>query len=420
MISLFLAFIAIGLNSGLTGPTLLDLQCQVDKSYGQILWLVPIRAGGYAAGSAINAISYSFTNPMLITFSALVLSAVTTSLIPLARQVVILFAFQVVNGMASGLLDSAGNVFCLELWGKDNQPFLQALHFTYGLGALISPLVVSGYLTPLVPLSQLNDTNMSSKVIILEGNLTCNSDHLNLGTPYGVISGYAIVASLLPLYLFLFHRHTSPHPSRLQDENGDQARVVNGTVRIAVWILTALFCHIYLGLEIAMGSLLTTFAVKSDLQLPKVTGAYMTSVYWSTFTFFRIAAVGYIGYVGPYYNIIFELALICLSNVFLVPFGNSVEWCLWVGVAILGLGVSSIWASVFGFIENNFPVTSKMASTFTLSACLGDFVFPFLMGYYVEHSPQGFLNIILACTLSICLLFATISWLCKKKLVRNR
>ncbi|KAI1309029.1 Major facilitator superfamily domain-containing protein 4A [Halotydeus destructor] len=390
--SLFLSFIAIGLNNGLTGPTLLDLQCQVNQSYDQILWLVPIRAGGYATGSAITAIAYSYINPMMITFIALVISGATAFVTPLARQIVMLFTFQLINGIASGMMDSAGNVFCLELWGKENQPFMQALHFMFGIGGLISPLIVSQYLVPLVSMSRLNSSElMEPNIIMLEGNVTCNADNLNLGPPYQMISGYCFLASLLALYLFVFHRHTSPHPSRLEKkEDGATSTTVDPKVRALVWVLTALFCHIYLGLEIAMGSLLTTFAVKSDLHLTKVTGAYMTSVYWSTFTFFRIAAVAYIGYVGPYYNIIFELGLVILSNLFLVPFGNSVEWCLWVGVALLGLGVSSIWASVFGFVENYFPVTSKMASTFTVSACLGEFVFPFLMGYFAEHSPQGF------------------------------
>lgn len=69
-----------------------------------------------------------------------------------------------------------------------------------------------------------------------------------------------------------------------------------------------------------------------------------------------------------------ELGIIVLANVVLVPFGNTYEWALWSGVAILGVGMSSIWASIFGYLEEFFPVTSRMAASFTVAATFGELV----------------------------------------------
>ena len=88
--------------------------------------------------------------------------------------------------------------------------------------------------------------------------------------------------------------------------------------------------------------------VKSDLCLTKQDGANLSLVYWITFSLFRIFAVLYIDYVGSEYNMYAELFLMMVANAFLVPFGNSIEWCLWTGIALIGIGTSSIWASALG------------------------------------------------------------------------
>lgn len=39
-----------------------------------------------------------------------------------------------------GLMDTGGNVVLLRLWGSDVGPYMQTLHFSFGLGAfLVTP-----------------------------------------------------------------------------------------------------------------------------------------------------------------------------------------------------------------------------------------------------------------------------------------
>ena len=40
-----------------------------------------------------------------------------------------------------------GNVTLLQLWGKENAPYIQALHFIFGVGALVGPLVAEPFLS---------------------------------------------------------------------------------------------------------------------------------------------------------------------------------------------------------------------------------------------------------------------------------
>lgn len=57
--------------------------------------------------------------------------------------------------------------------------------------------------------------------------------------------------------------------------------------------------------------------------------------------------------------------------------------------------MSSIWASVFGFVENYFPVTAKIAASLTAAACIGEFSVPFLMGIYVDTVSDNSVKVVI-------------------------
>ena len=80
-----------------------------------------------------------------------------------------------------------GNVFCIRIWGHQSGPYLQAMHFTFGIGAFIAPLLTKPFLAPIL----LNDTTpiishshlpvqfpgMSSKHSLLVGNMDVYASH---------------------------------------------------------------------------------------------------------------------------------------------------------------------------------------------------------------------------------------------------
>lgn len=72
--------------------------------------------------------------------------------------------------------------------------------------------------------------------------------------------------------------------------------------------------------------------------------------------------------------LIIDLALIVASNAVLLPFAGQHEWALWVGSALMGVGVSSIYPTLWSFLEVILPVTSKMTSVVNAFACLGEFI----------------------------------------------
>lgn len=60
----------------------------------------------------------------------------------------------------------------------------------------------------------------------------------------------------------------------------------------------------------------------------------------------------------------------------------------------MGLGCSSVFATMFAFLEQLLPVTSRITSFFFIAACAGEFVIPTLVAAYLENAPQVFLWVV--------------------------
>uniref|UniRef100_A0A0C9RYB2 Putative sodium-dependent glucose transporter 1-like isoform 1 n=1 Tax=Amblyomma americanum TaxID=6943 RepID=A0A0C9RYB2_AMBAM len=76
---------------------------------------------------------------------------------PFCAQLATLMACSAITGITMGFLDTGGNVWCLDLWGRHSAPLMQALHFCFALGALVAPLIAEPFLSP-ASLSRISPT----------------------------------------------------------------------------------------------------------------------------------------------------------------------------------------------------------------------------------------------------------------------
>ena len=56
-----------------------------------------------------------------------------------------------------------GNVMCIHTWGRDSGPYMQALHFSFGLGAFVSPLIAEPFLGHPVNHTELANLSLPSQ-----------------------------------------------------------------------------------------------------------------------------------------------------------------------------------------------------------------------------------------------------------------
>ena len=336
----------------------------------------------------------------------------------------------------------------IELWGSESSSFLQALHFSYGVGALISPLIVrpflleSEFIEGIEPEGLLLNGSVSDRELLAEQSFT--RDDVQLKYPCWIVAAFTVIPTVIYFLLWRLHPKSNPHPSRLTaldvvvdgdsdpetlKQQQDKKAILEEVERkrntksyqfykfVSIGLMMC-FMPIYYGVELTFGNYLATFAVKSDLHLSKATGADMTSIYWAMFTFFRLSTVFYIDYLGAEMNIIMNTAVILAANVVLAPlyFGYASILCLWIGAVLMGIGCSSIWASAFGYLEMYFPVSSRIASFIMVSTAIGDFTIPFIMSQFIKEYPNVFLCVTLICSLAMAFIFMLAVIVCKLKL----
>lgn len=470
-LALYASFIANGLILGVMGPTMMDLQVLTGTGIDKVSYSLTSRAGGFALGSFLTGIFYYKVNVQLATSISLAGTALLVASIPFYQNIYFLIAAFFVIGIMTGFIDSCVNVFLIHVWGKENPPFMQALHFCFGIGALLAPLIASPFLLDgsgdeveggRISLSHASLTSLESAF----GSTVFDSSNMNLTDienenttlafsvqevtrghrpedvkliyPYSVIAVFYLCVSALFLVLWRMSPQTPQHPSRdmvslppskepIHVEGGNEKAILSKEeseralkkYRILVIFLVTLFMHLYCGIENTFGSFISPFAVKCDLHLSQQTGALISSIFWVSFTFFRLTTVFYIDFVGAEKNIMANLALALVANVVMVPFGNKSEWALWTGSSLMGLGLSSIYASVLGFLEDYFQVTSQVAVAFIISACLGHLTVPAIISPFIESYPQIFIIMSATYSFGLVVLFATAVIICRYKLVKN-
>ena len=322
------------------------------------------------------------------------ITAVLTALIPHVSELKYFLSMFFINGCFWGSMEAGANMMLLHLWGKEVSPFMQGWTFFFGVGSLLSPVVAQPFLLE----SKLSDGLIEENNILVgtSDNSTQevflpNAQDLLLVYPYSIVALILTINSAWMLLIFLFWRNTEEHPSRKEDKSTTHLDKTTDIIkdktidsnfinekslpdlcvttaslqqssqetnkefkrsRLIAVILTMMWSHIYYGLVLTMGSFLVAFAVESNLRLTKSVGTQLTSIFWGICTFFRLAAIFYIEYIGNELNIWLCLTTVVIGNIFLIPFGNSHETCLWIGVAVIGLGTSSMWSCMFSYIED--------------------------------------------------------------------
>lgn len=384
----------------------------------------------------------------------MLVSAALTSLLPHVTSIRALLTVFIINQIGMGAFEAGSNMFLIHLWGREMTPFMQAMNLMFGAGALIAPLIAAPFLYEKERYDhRVSDINVTRTAY----HEVFHPEEIHLFWPFSIVAAFLLVNALFSFAVWRIFPATDSRPSRQPDsspkskstgsavttetsvvsrsnfpvQNGaecgqnvyssqvhesDRENVLSMSFnfwKLMAVILTLFFLHIYLGVEIAIGSFMTTFAVRSKLNLSKSDGAHLTTLFWTTFTLFRIPPMFYIDFVGQEVNIFASLFILLNGSALLVPFGEVSIAVLWVGVALVGVGMSSVWACMFGFLEEYFPITPFISACMIVSAMLGEFVFPVIISAYINENAGILLWVTLFCSLAVLMIFTAISVICR-------
>jgi len=139
----YAAFIALGLFGASMGPTLPYLAQHTGTRLSEISFLFTARAMGYLLGSLISGRLYDRLPGHRVIAGVLLLMAVMMAIVPTVPILWLLAIVLLVLGMGEGGLDVGGNTLLVWVYQDKVSPFMNALHFFFGVGAFISPIIVA-------------------------------------------------------------------------------------------------------------------------------------------------------------------------------------------------------------------------------------------------------------------------------------
>jgi FHS family Na+ dependent glucose MFS transporter 1 len=138
----YLAFVALGLTTAALGPTLRSLAENTQANFGQISFLFTARSLGYLIGSFIGGRLYDRRPGHPVMALMIIGVAIGLVLIPTASLLWLLIGILLMVGLAEGAVDVGGNTLLVWVHRHLVGPYMNGLHFFFGLGALLSSIII--------------------------------------------------------------------------------------------------------------------------------------------------------------------------------------------------------------------------------------------------------------------------------------
>jgi FHS family Na+ dependent glucose MFS transporter 1 len=334
-VRLYLAsFLIVGLAMSVLGPALTDLRERSGADIGDIGILFVGQSLGYIVGSFTGGRLFDRFHSHRVFAGSLVLLGIGLALVPVFDALTGLFVTFVVIGFGGSICDLGGNTLLMWRLGAGSGRAMNLLHLCFGLGALMSPLVVH--------------------------------IGLDLATRAAAVGCAALAVWALRL----------PAPSR-----PPHAREEHTDTTLSILLLLFLFFFLYVGLEVGFAGWIKTYG--EEIGFTELTATWLTTVFWLGFTGGRLLASAIANRVRP--DTILYVACVAstvAAAVMIAGGGNTAV--VWTGTALMGLATAPQFPGMMTLAERRIHISGSATSWFVGGAGAGGLVFPFVIGRFFD------------------------------------
>ncbi len=348
-------FICLGLSIGLIGPTLPSLADQTQTHVGQLGALFLAGSLGGLMGTLLGSRLFDRVRGHPALGIAQLIAAGLIALYPLLPSAWLLLVVVFGKGMADGFVNTGANTLLVWTHKDKSGPYMNGLHFCFGLGAFLAPFLVAQLLT-------------------ISGGYRW---------AFWGLAALGVLAGLRMLTL-----KGSPQHAPATHSDGETTRPNYRLVLAAM-----LFLFFYVGAEIAFAGWIYTYAFTLNLA-DATMAAYLTSGFWLTFTIGRLISIPLATRLPPQRLIAVALsaALSILLVALLLPMNSSLVWIMTVA---LGICLAPIWPSGFTLAGQSLHLTARVSGIILLGDSLGSMVLPWLAGQVLDFTgPQALIYLV--------------------------
>jgi FHS family Na+ dependent glucose MFS transporter 1 len=358
----YLAFVTLGLVGASLGPTLPGLAAQTAASFAAISYLFTARSFGYLAGSFIGGRLYDRIPGHRVMAAVLVIIGILMAFVPGVAWLPLLIVVLLFIGLAEGALDVGGNTLLVWVHGAGVGPFMNALHFFWGFGAFLSPIIVAW-------------------AIARSG---------------GIAPAYLGLALLvLPPVVWLLRvcspdrpwQSAHPEAAGATDAAAPQVAAPLAAAPLAaapmgLVMIFMTFLFLYVGAEIAFGGWIYSYALTLGLA-DATMAAYLTSVFWGSLTLGRLLTIPLAARLRP--AVLLGLSLSgCLATLLMLLLLRGSSTVVWVGAVTMGLSMAAVFPVTITLAGRLMPITGRITAWFFVGSSAGGMVVPWIIGQWFE------------------------------------
>ena len=311
----------------------------------QVSILFSARAFGYLVGSVATGRLYdrlSGNRVMAVMLLLMMVGMIAAPAIGLLPLLAVVFLFL---GVTEAGVDVGGNTLIIWRHGARVGPFMNAMHFCYGVGAFVAPIVVA-------------------QAILRSGGITW---------------AYRVLALLMLPAVIWVARTPSPRAPAAHEQEA------LGAPRPRPVFLIAALLFLFVAAEASYGGWVYTYALKRDIGTA-ATAAYLTSAFWGALTLGRLGSIP----IAARFRsaaILLGNILGCLAGLVIVLLGHSSLPALWAGTFVFGFAMGPLFPTTISFASTLMTTTGRVTAWFLVGGSLGVMTLPWLIGQLFE--PLG-------------------------------
>jgi FHS family Na+ dependent glucose MFS transporter 1 len=259
----------------------------------------------------------------------------------------------------------------LLLWthGDKAGPFLNGLHFFFGIGSFTAPLLLA-------------------KVLLATGSINWMY--------------WFFAITCIPIAIWLWFLAEPLHQMHSDEKK-------NAPLPITPVLFCVLLFLLYVGLELGFGNWVYTYALTLNLGTT-ITAAYLTSAFWGSFTVGRLLGVWVSTRTRSQTILIMDLLGCAISTIVIMVWKDSIL-AMWIGTIGLGISMASIFPTIFMFAGERMQITGTITGWFLVGSGAGSMFLPWLIGQiFARTGPKTMTTVLLvdiAGIMLVLLLFAT-------------